>query len=191
MRGAPPVDASGYRNGYGKPRKLTTPMGTIEVRRPRLRGVEERFESRILPLFVRRTREVSDLLPELYLHGLAEGDFDLAPCGLPDPARSFRRGGASFGFHRGAPEGEVAGGVGGVAQAAPERAGGSLSVGGRHLCQGGAGEGAGGAAGGHRRLVGWPQGGGGGGSAPIGSRRRVGLRSCGICATGGCGPLAW
>lgn len=77
-----PVDAPGYRNGYGKPRKLVTPMGTIEVRRPRVRGVEERFESRILPLFVRRTQEVSDLLPELYLHGLAEGDFDLALRGL-------------------------------------------------------------------------------------------------------------
>ena len=76
------VDAVGYRNGYGKPRKLTTPLGTIEVRRPRVRGVEERFESRILPLFVRRTKEVADLLPELYLHGLAEGDFDLALRGL-------------------------------------------------------------------------------------------------------------
>jgi len=29
--------------------------GTIEVKRPRIRGLEERFESRLLPLFVRRT----------------------------------------------------------------------------------------------------------------------------------------
>jgi transposase-like protein len=78
-----PVDgAQGYRNGYGKPRKLTLGMGTITIRRPRVRGLEERFESRILPLFARRTREVSDLLPKLYLHGLAEGDFDLALRGL-------------------------------------------------------------------------------------------------------------
>ncbi len=77
------VDApQGYRNGYGKPRKLTTPVGTISLRRPRVRDVEERFRSRILPLFARRMREVSDLLPELYLHGLAEGDFDLALRGL-------------------------------------------------------------------------------------------------------------
>ena len=41
----------GYRNGYGKPRGLATPAGTIKVRRPRVRGLEERFESRILPLF--------------------------------------------------------------------------------------------------------------------------------------------
>jgi len=77
------VDApAGYRNGHGKPRRLTTPMGTITLRRPRVRGLEERFESRILPLFARRTKEVSELLPELYLHGLAEGDFDLALRGL-------------------------------------------------------------------------------------------------------------
>ncbi len=78
-----PVDeAGGYRNGYGKPRKLTMGCGTVTVRRPRVRDLEQRFESRILPLFARRTREVSDLIPELYLHGLAEGDFDLALRGL-------------------------------------------------------------------------------------------------------------
>lgn len=77
------VDASpGYRNGYGKPRKLTLGCGTVTIRRPRVRCLEERFESRILPLFERRTKQVGDLLPELYLHGLAEGDFDLALRGL-------------------------------------------------------------------------------------------------------------
>jgi len=72
----------GYRNGYGKPRHLVTSIGTVTVRRPRVRGLEERFESRVLPLFVRRTKEVGALLPELYLHGLAEGDFELAFRGL-------------------------------------------------------------------------------------------------------------
>ncbi len=76
------VDAVGYRNGYGEPRNLTLSSGTIELRRPRVRGLEQRFVSRILPLFKRRTNEVSDLLPELYLHGLSCGDFDLALRGL-------------------------------------------------------------------------------------------------------------
>ena len=71
-----------YRNGYGKRRRLTLGCGTISVRRPRVRGLAERFKSRILPLFVRRTREVNELLPQLYLHGLAQGDFDLALRGL-------------------------------------------------------------------------------------------------------------
>lgn len=72
----------GYRNGYGKSRHLVTSIGTITVQRPRVRGLEERFESRVLPLFARRTKEVGALLPELYLHGLAEGDFELAFRGL-------------------------------------------------------------------------------------------------------------
>ena len=77
------IDAdAGYRNGFGKPRRLSLTSGTITLRRPRVRGLNERFESRLLPAFKRRTEEVGRLLPELYLHGLAHGDFDLALRGL-------------------------------------------------------------------------------------------------------------
>ena len=38
--------------------------------------------SRLLPLFARTTKKVAELIPELYLHGLSEGDFDLALRGL-------------------------------------------------------------------------------------------------------------
>ena len=84
----------GYRNGLGKPRRLSLMTGTITVRRPRVRGLEARFESRLLPLFKRRTEEVGHLLPELYLHGL-EGSQHQRPlrprsptaC-LPSPAVS-------------------------------------------------------------------------------------------------------
>ena len=72
----------GYQNGYGKRRYLTLSNGTVELKRPRVRGLEERFVSKVLPLFARRTKDVGNLLPELYLHGLAEGDFDLALRGL-------------------------------------------------------------------------------------------------------------
>lgn len=75
-------EAAVYRNGYGKPRRLSMMNGTITVRRPRVRGLNERFESALLPFFKRRTQEVSALLPELYLHGLAMGDFELALRGL-------------------------------------------------------------------------------------------------------------
>ena len=83
--------AEGYRNGYGKPRRLAMSSGTITLRRPRVRGVEERFESRVLPLFARRTKELGALLAELYLHGLAEGDFRAGDCGR-DGRRSSRNG---------------------------------------------------------------------------------------------------
>jgi transposase-like protein len=77
------VDATpGYRNGFGKPRRLSAMAGTIRVRRPRVRGLAARFESQLLPLFKRRTEAVGRLLPELYLHGLAHGDFDPALRGL-------------------------------------------------------------------------------------------------------------
>ena len=112
--------AEGYRNGYGKPRRLAMSSGTITLRRPRVRGVEERFESRVLPLFARRTKELGALLPELYLHGLAEGDFELAMRGLlgegaPLSKSSIRRlragqGGAAGGAGRDARRDE--GGVG-------------------------------------------------------------------------------
>lgn len=74
--------APGYWNGHGKPKKFTVMNGTITVRRPRVRGTEERFESKIIPFFKRRSKEVGHLLPELYLHGLAKGDFELALRGL-------------------------------------------------------------------------------------------------------------
>lgn len=74
--------AAAYRNGHGQPRTITTPAGTLTVRRPRVRGVDERFESRLLPLFAKRTPAVEELLPTLYLHGLAAGDFDQAMRGL-------------------------------------------------------------------------------------------------------------
>jgi len=71
-----------YRNGHGKLRHLTLGCGTVTVYRPRVRGLEQRFESRVLPMFARRTAEINKLIPQLYLHGLALGDFDLALRGL-------------------------------------------------------------------------------------------------------------
>jgi transposase-like protein len=80
---------------------LAVQTGTIVLQRPRVRGLEEHFESRVLPLFARRTAQVADLLPELYLHGLAQGDFELALRGLlgdgaPLSAKSIERLRAKF-----------------------------------------------------------------------------------------------
>jgi hypothetical protein len=51
------VDAgTGYRNGFGKPRRLTLSCETVVVRGSRLRGMEQRFQSRVLPLFHSQTR---------------------------------------------------------------------------------------------------------------------------------------
>jgi transposase-like protein len=76
------LEQPGYRNGYGKRRRFTLSLGTVEIRRPRVRNLDERLVSKVLPLFKRHTQQVRDLLPELYLHGLASGDFELALRGL-------------------------------------------------------------------------------------------------------------
>lgn len=73
---------AGYRNGYGKPRRVALTAGTITVCRPRMRNLAERFASRVLPLFKRRSAELGAMLPQLYLHGLSSGDFELALRGL-------------------------------------------------------------------------------------------------------------
>ncbi len=70
--------SGGYRNGYGKPRRVTLMNGTVVVRRPRVRGLVERFESQLLPFFKNQTAAVTELLHQGYLHGMATGDFELA-----------------------------------------------------------------------------------------------------------------
>jgi putative transposase len=60
---------------------------TVAAKRPRVRGLparpgEDRFGNRVLPFFQRHTKEVGQPLSELYLHGLAQGDFELALRGL-------------------------------------------------------------------------------------------------------------
>ncbi len=62
-----------YRNGYGKQRTLSSGCGTLRLRVPRLR---EPYESKIVGRYQRMTDEVRATLPDLYLHGLATGDFD-------------------------------------------------------------------------------------------------------------------
>ena len=72
----------GYRNGYGKQRQVTLGSGTVSVRAPRLRDTEERFASHVLSAYQRRSQAVKELIPELYVQGLATGDFEPALRGL-------------------------------------------------------------------------------------------------------------
>ena len=81
-RNGGPEVRKGRRNGHGKPRKLGLSCGTIEVSRPRVRDTDEEFRSLVLPLFVRSSNKIREQLPDLYLHGLSLGDFELALRGL-------------------------------------------------------------------------------------------------------------
>jgi transposase-like protein len=73
---------SGYRNGYGKERRVTVGTGTVSVRAPRVRATVEPFGSQVLRSYQRRSRAVQELIPELYVQGLATGDFEPALQGL-------------------------------------------------------------------------------------------------------------
>jgi putative transposase len=72
------------RNGHAPERHLQTGIGPIEVRRPRVRDRDGsgsppiRFSSAILPAYLRRTRNVEELLPWLYLKGVSTGQFEEA-----------------------------------------------------------------------------------------------------------------
>src|SRR5205809_6796623 len=47
----------GYRNGYGKKRRVTLSSWTIEFRRPRVRNHDERCISQVLMLLTRQPAE--------------------------------------------------------------------------------------------------------------------------------------
>jgi transposase-like protein len=72
----------GYRNGYRKERQVTVGSGTLSIRAPRVRQSCEPFESRVLFSYQRRSPAVKELIPELYVQGLATGDFEPALRGL-------------------------------------------------------------------------------------------------------------
>lgn len=82
----------GYHSGYGKPRKVALSSGTVTVRRLRIRNLERRLDSRVLPLFKRSSHELGAMLPELCLHGLASGDLELALRGLLGEGAPFSAG---------------------------------------------------------------------------------------------------
>ena len=81
------VDEDGKRlvvhNGRARERRVTVGSGTVPVRAPRVNdkrideetGKRNRFSSRILPAYARRSPKVTEVLPILYLHGLSTGDF--------------------------------------------------------------------------------------------------------------------
>ena len=81
------LDQGGHRlvvrNGYHAEREVSTAAGAVPVRQPRVNdkrfdeatGERKRFSSAILPAWARKSPQVAEVLPLLYLHGLSSGDF--------------------------------------------------------------------------------------------------------------------
>jgi transposase-like protein len=71
------------RNGYLPRRTITTGIGPVEVRQPRVHDrrtgeAAEPFSSKILPPYLRKIKSIEELLPWLYLKGISTGDFQEA-----------------------------------------------------------------------------------------------------------------
>jgi transposase-like protein len=78
------------RNGAMPARTITTGVGPVEVKQPRVhdrRPAEERekFTSAILPPYLRKTKSIEELIPWLYLKGVSTGDFSEALAALLGP----------------------------------------------------------------------------------------------------------
>jgi putative transposase len=71
------------RNGRARERSVTVGSGTVAIQAPRVNdrrvdeetGERQKFSSKILPAYARRSPKVNDVLPVLYLRGLSTGDF--------------------------------------------------------------------------------------------------------------------
>ena len=68
------------RNGKAEPRTVSLGAGSIKFQAPRVddRRPDQRFTSRILPPYMRRSPRLNEALPVLYLRGLSTGDFEEA-----------------------------------------------------------------------------------------------------------------
>jgi transposase-like protein len=90
------LDEQGHRlvvrNGHLPGREITTGIGPLEVRQPRVddRRVDEegerlRFTSSILPPYLRRTKSIDELIPWLFLKGVSSGGFSDALTSILGP----------------------------------------------------------------------------------------------------------
>jgi len=88
------TDANGHRqvvrNGYKPARTITTGVGPIEVTQPRVHDrrpayLREPFTSKILPPYLRKARQIEQLIPWLYLYGVSTGDMTEALTSLIGP----------------------------------------------------------------------------------------------------------
>lgn len=70
--------AAVVRNGYLPERQIQTGLGGIGVKVPKVRDRSNsgiKFNSSLIPPYLKRTRSIEEFLPWLYLRGISTGDF--------------------------------------------------------------------------------------------------------------------
>jgi transposase-like protein len=78
------------RNGHLPEREITTGIGQVTVKQPRVLDRRppdeaEPFSSKVLPPYLRKTKNIEELIPWLYLKGISTGDFSEALASLLGP----------------------------------------------------------------------------------------------------------
>jgi len=66
------------RNGFLPSRTIQTGIGSVDVKVPKVRdrsGQGIKFNSKLIPPYLKRTKSVEEFLPWLYLKGISTGDF--------------------------------------------------------------------------------------------------------------------
>jgi hypothetical protein len=112
------ADADGHRevvrNGHLPERSILTGIGPVRVKQPRVHdrrpaAEQERFSSKILPPYLRKTRSVEELIPWLYLKGREHGRLHRGARGTRRP-----RGARADRLHGDTPQERVGAGLQGV-----------------------------------------------------------------------------
>ena len=76
------------RNGYLPEREIQTGIGQVTVKVPKIRDKSKqriKFNSALLPPYLRKTKSVEEVLPWLYLKGISTGEFQEALQALLGP----------------------------------------------------------------------------------------------------------
>ena len=71
-------DRPGSRNGWQPPTAVKTTMGAVELQRPKLRGTDEAFCSRLFGAGVTRTNALESLVISGWVRGLSDRDIEAA-----------------------------------------------------------------------------------------------------------------
>lgn len=66
----------GYRNGHHQSRTVSTAVGGLKVRVPRVSDNPQKYESKLVKPYQRRSDGLNNLFPKLFIEGLATRDFE-------------------------------------------------------------------------------------------------------------------
>jgi putative transposase len=70
------ADFRGYRNGHHQLRTVSTAVGGLKVRVPRVSDNSHKYQSKLVKPYQRRSEGLNNLFPKLFIEGLATRDFE-------------------------------------------------------------------------------------------------------------------